>query len=145
MVGRACVLAILCGLFCWSSNAHTRDVRHRSTLDRDGSLRSFDGAQLDLVRYLVRLSAGQGHAGDAPLISNLQNDQGRLYVAFGAPAQVTKFPASTLFCPLEIWHYRELPQLKIYHSVQFLFFKEPATGRYRMFSPSMDTMLKLLQ
>lgn len=94
-------------------------------------------AELDAIRRVLKL------AEIAP--TPFATDQGRLYVALGAPSKVMRYNSGELFRPLEVWHYRAIPKLNIQHSVEFLFFQDEATGKYRMYSPSLDAIDRLLR
>ena len=94
-------------------------------------------AELDAIRRVLKL------AEIAP--TPFATDQGRLYLALGAPSKVMRYSSGELFRPLEVWQYRAIPKLNIRHSVEFLFFKDESTGKYKMYSPSLDAIDRLLR
>jgi hypothetical protein len=101
--------------------------------------------EIDALKQVLKLTAIAADERDSAGRPGFATDQGRLYAALGAPTKVLRYNSGSLFCPLEIWHYQAIPKLNINHSVEFLFFKDENTGKYKMYAPSLDAIQSLLR
>lgn len=81
---------------------------------------------------------GSGKAG-----SGARTDQGRVWLALGAPSRVTHVPSSRIFVPTEIWYYDIIPSV-INTEVRLLFFRENSQGFPKLYSPQTDKIRALL-
>ncbi len=94
--------------------------------------------------YYQRLAHIDGAFGSGKLGSGANTDRGRLYLTLGAPDRVSRIPSSRIFYPLEIWHYSTAEAIGINYQLQFIFFERNGVGDYRLYSPQLDTIRKLL-
>jgi GWxTD domain-containing protein len=95
------------------------------------------------AEYFRRLEYVDAMWGGGKTGSGANTDQGRVYLAIGAPARVTHIPSSRMFVPLEIWYYDTVPGV-IATEVRLVFYRENSTGLEKLYSPTLDTIRKLL-
>jgi GWxTD domain-containing protein len=76
--------------------------------------------------------------------SGANTDQGRIYIANGAPSSTHRLPSSRIFVPCEVWYYDSLPQTGYRARLQFLFYRKAGAGDYRLYSPSLNSIRDLL-
>jgi GWxTD domain-containing protein len=88
---------------------------------------------------LVDQTYGSGRAG-----SGANTDQGRLYLASGAPTVVHRLPSSRVFVACEVWQYESLPGTGYKSRLQFLFFRKAMGGDYRLYWPGLHSVRDLL-
>jgi GWxTD domain-containing protein len=93
--------------------------------------------------YNERVSYIDAQFGSGKLGSGSNTDQGRVYLALGAPNKITRVPSSRIFWPTEIWYYSAIPGV-IQTEVRLMFFLKNGTGYYRLYSPTVDTFRALL-
>jgi GWxTD domain-containing protein len=94
--------------------------------------------------YYERLAHVDSVFGSGKLSSGPNTDRGRMYLTLGAPDRVTRIPSSRIFYPLEIWHYSGAEAVGIKYALQFVFFERNGLGDYRLYSPNVDTIRRLL-
>lgn len=94
--------------------------------------------------YLQRLDYVDGAFGSGQTGSGANTDQGRVYLANGAPNSVHRLPSSRVFVPCEVWYYDSLPRTGYRSRLQFLFYKKAAIGDFRLYSPQLNTIRALL-
>jgi GWxTD domain-containing protein len=93
--------------------------------------------------YAERVAYIDAKFGSTKMGSGANTDQGRVYLALGAPNKVTRIPASRIFWPVEIWYYSAVPGV-INTEVRLMFFQNNGTGLLRLYSPTTDTFRALL-
>ncbi len=71
-------------------------------------------------------------------------DQGRLWILLGKPQGITRLPNTDAAVPAEVWFYSVDPGLIPSPFFYVVFFKERGYGAYRLWSPAMDGLVKLL-
>ncbi len=113
--------------------------------DRDAFRRQFwldktitEPAYIERLEY-VDSAFGSGRPG-----SGANTDQGRVYLANGAPTAIDKVPSSRILQPCEVWHYDSLPGAGHAGQVQFLFYRKDGIGDFKLYWPELDTIRVLL-
>ncbi len=71
-------------------------------------------------------------------------DQGRIWILLGKPQGITRLPNTDAAVPAEVWFYSVDPGLIPSPFFYIVFFKERGYGAYRLWSPAMDGLVKLL-
>lgn len=94
--------------------------------------------------YLARLEYADSAFGSGQLGSGANTDQGRMYLANGAPNSIYRVPSSRIFFPAEIWFYDSLPGTGYRSKLQFLFFKRNNVGDFHLYSPQLHTIRALM-
>jgi GWxTD domain-containing protein len=87
--------------------------------------------------YFARVSYIDAGFGSGRPGSGANTDQGRVYLAMGAPNRITRAASSRYFVPLEIWNYTG-PELRL------IFYRPNSRGLYKLYSPEIDTICALL-
>lgn len=93
--------------------------------------------------YSERLAYIDAQFGSSKQGSGANTDQGRVYLALGAPNKITRIPSSRIFFPVEIWYYSVVPGV-LNTEVHLMFFQKNGIGLPKLYSPSMDTIRALL-
>jgi GWxTD domain-containing protein len=93
--------------------------------------------------YAERVAYVDAKFGSTKLGSGANTDQGRVYLALGAPNRITRLGGSRIFWPAEIWYYSIVPGV-INTEVRLLFFQNRGTGFLKLYSPTTDTFRALL-
>ncbi|MCX6598049.1 MAG: GWxTD domain-containing protein [Acidobacteria bacterium] len=94
--------------------------------------------------FLSRLGYIDSHYGSGQTGSGANTDQGRMYLALGAPTAVHRTPSSRIFYETEIWFYDYAPQTGYRSRLQFLFFRPRNIGDFKLYSPMINTIRALL-
>ncbi len=98
----------------------------------------WSGKQITADEFETRLAYIQSAFG------SVNNDRARVYLSMGAPSKISRLSSTRSFWPLEIWYYDTAPNIGFSAALQFLFFQKNETGQYRIYSPSLDTFIALL-
>jgi GWxTD domain-containing protein len=93
--------------------------------------------------YNERVAYIDAKFGSGKLGSGANTDQGRVYLALGAPNKITRIPSSRIFWPVEIWFYSAVPGV-VNTEVSLMFFLKNGTGIFKLYSPTTDTFRALL-
>lgn len=99
---------------------------------------------LKAEEYFGRLSYVDETFGAGRLLSGTRTDQGRVYLSLGAPNRITRLPSSRILYPVEIWYYDAASVTGVPAAISLLFYRQNATGSYRLYSPAVDTIRALL-
>ena len=102
------------------------------------------GKAITEPEYLARLGYVDSHYGSGQTGSGANTDQGRMYLALGAPNAVHRTPSSRIFYETEIWFYDSVPQTGYRSRLQFLFFRPRNIGDFKLYSPTIHTIRALL-
>jgi GWxTD domain-containing protein len=94
--------------------------------------------------YIERLAYVDSAFGSGRPGSGANTDQGRVYLANGAPNAIDKLPSSRILQPCEVWHYDSLPGAGHVGHVQFLFYRKDGIGDLKLYWPELDTIRVLL-
>lgn len=94
--------------------------------------------------YFARVTYVDDKFGSTRAGSGANTDQGRVYLALGAPTAMHRVPSSRLFVPTEIWYYDHVPGLTYSSRLQLLFYRARETGFYKLYSPRLNTLRSLL-
>jgi len=113
--------------------------------DKDSFRRQFwlDKTITELV-YIERLEYVDSTFGSGRPGSGANTDQGRVYLANGAPSAIDKLASSRILQPCEVWHYDSLPGAGHAGQVQFLFYRKDGVGDFKLYWPELDTIRVLL-
>jgi GWxTD domain-containing protein len=93
--------------------------------------------------YFRRLAYIDSTFGSGREASGANTDQGRIYLSIGAPTKVSRFPASRIFVPIEIWYYDVVPGV-LNSELRLIFYLKNDIGFPRLYSPTLDTIRALL-
>jgi GWxTD domain-containing protein len=93
--------------------------------------------------YFQRLQYVDSMFGSGKVGSGANTDEGRVFLALGAPTRVTHLPSSRIFVPLDIWYYDIVPGV-INTEVRLMFYQPRSVGYRRLYSPTGDTIRALL-
>lgn len=146
----ASALAADSGWFVLTSPAMTAQERkaYRSLgndREREAFERSFwAGKSITEAQYLERVAYADVNFGSGVQGSGPNTDQGRIYIANGAPASTHRLPSSRVFVACEVWYYDSLPRSGYRARLQLLFYRRNGTGDFRLFSPALDSIRSLL-
>lgn len=111
----------------------------------EGFQRAFwTGKSLTESEYMARIAHADNTFGSGQTGSGANTDQGRFYIANGAPNSVHRLPSSRIFVATEVWYYDSLPRTGYRSRLQFLFFKKNGAGDFRLFSPGLNSIRDLL-
>jgi len=94
--------------------------------------------------YIERLAYVDSAFGSGRPGSGANTDQGRVYLANGAPSAIDKLPSSRILQPCEVWHYDSLPGAGHVGHVQLLFYRKDGVGDFKLYWPELDTIRVLL-
>jgi GWxTD domain-containing protein len=94
--------------------------------------------------YLERVNYADHAFGSGQLGSGGNTDQGRMYLANGAPNSIHRLPSSRVFHECEVWYYDSLPGTGYRSRLQFLFYRRNGIGDFKLFSPQLHTIRALL-
>ena len=97
-----------------------------------------------LIEHYSRLAYIERYIGRDTPRPGWDTDQGRMYSLLGKPRGVTRLPSTDGAVPVEIWFYSVDPGLIPTPFFNIVFFKERGYGAYRLWSPAMDGVIKLL-
>lgn len=73
-----------------------------------------------------------------------RTDRGRVWILLGKPQSTTRLPNTTQAVPSEVWFYSVDPALRMTPFFYLIFFRDSGMGEYRLYSPSMDGPMALL-
>jgi GWxTD domain-containing protein len=104
----------------------------------------WEGKTVTSDEYFARITHIDAQYGSDKPGSGANTDQGRVYLALGAPAAVHRVPSSRLFVPTEIWYYDHVPGLNYSSRIQLLFYRARDAGFLRLYSPRLNTLRSLL-
>ncbi len=110
--------------------------------NRDPSPGTKDNEYFDLI--YERLEYVARHIGRDTPGPGWRTDQGRMYVLLGKPQGRTQLPNTDASVPAEVWFYSIDPGLIPTPFFYLVFFKERGFGAYRLWSPALDGVVKLL-
>lgn len=104
----------------------------------------WQGKAITADEYFARITYVDAQFGSEQAGSGANTDQGRVYLALGAPTAMHRVPSSRLFVPTEVWYYDHVPGLAVSSRIQLLFYRPRDTGVYRLYSPRLHTLRALL-
>lgn len=117
----------------------------QSEEEREGFRSAFwAGKRMTEQEYLARFAQADQLYGSGKAGSGANTDQGRLFLANGAPNRVHRLPSSRIFVACEVWQYDSLPGTGYRAQLQFLFFRKAAAGDYRLYWPGLHSIRDLL-
>jgi GWxTD domain-containing protein len=93
--------------------------------------------------YFKRIEYADSAFGSSKAGSGANTDPGRVYLALGPPAKVTRIPSSRIFVPLEIWYYDAVPGI-LNTELRLIFYRKNSVGLLKLYSPAADTIRALL-
>jgi GWxTD domain-containing protein len=103
----------------------------------------FAGKAITSGEYFQRVAHIDAAFGSGKPGSGANTDQGRIYLALGAPNKITRLPSSRIFVPIEIWYYDVVPGV-LNTELRLMFFQKNNVGYPRLYSPQTDTIRALL-
>ncbi|MBY0503711.1 MAG: GWxTD domain-containing protein [Bryobacteraceae bacterium] len=117
-----------------------------ATEDERASFREafWEGKAITSEQYFARVTYVDDQYGSSRPGSGANTDQGRIYLALGAPTAMHRVPSSRIFVPTEIWYYDHVPGLTYSSRLQLLFYRPRDTGLYKLYSPRLNTLRALL-
>lgn len=126
------------------SSAEKKTYLSLTTLEREKFREVFwANKAIGESEYRERLEYIDATFGSTKIASGANTDQGRVYLALGAPNRITRIPASRLFYSIEIWYYSIVPGV-INTEVSLMFFQKNGAGFPKLYSPTTDTIRALL-
>jgi GWxTD domain-containing protein len=93
--------------------------------------------------YFRRLQYVDSTFGSGKTGSGANTDEGRVYLAVGAPTKITRLPSSRIFVPMEIWYYDVVPGV-LNTELRLIFYLKNDIGFPKLYSPTVDTIRVLL-
>ncbi len=93
--------------------------------------------------YFRRLQYVDSTFGSGKTGSGANTDEGRVYLAIGAPTKITRLPSSRIFVPIEIWYYDVVPGV-LNTELRLMFYLKNDIGFPKLYSPTVDTIRALL-
>lgn len=102
------------------------------------------GKNISQAEYESRVSEADGRFGSGKEGSGANTDQGRMYIANGAPLSIHRLPSSRIFVESEVWYYESLPGTNCSSRLQFLFYRKNGVSPFRLYSPQINSVRDLL-
>ncbi len=124
------------------SEAHRDRFIDEFWANRDPSPGTKRNEYFDL--HYERLAYVDRHIGRDTPGPGWRTDQGRMWMLLGKPQGRTQLPNTDASVPVEVWFYSIDPGLIPTPFFYLLFFKERGFGAYRLWSPALDGVVKLL-
>jgi len=104
----------------------------------------WSGKSVTSEEYFARVTYIDDKFGSSRPGSGANTDQGRVYLALGAPTAMHRVPSSRLFVPTEVWYYDHIPGLTYSSRIQLLFYRLRDTGFFKLYSPRLNTLRALM-
>jgi GWxTD domain-containing protein len=103
----------------------------------------WNGKTITAQEYFERVQYADLTFGSGKPGSGANTDQGRVYVALGAPTKVAHFASSRIFVPIDIWYYDVVPGYA-QTEIRLAFYRKNSLGFPKLYSPNRDTIRVLL-